>query len=144
VAALADGTISPTLRSGRGVTGPWLPFCLIRRKFSTIWDSDTWLRGVGGALFLILGAAGGAAGGPVADLRNLLPNQQVVAVKLCRGQYDVILKDGGRRQFGETNLAFKIETGELGAAPAPSSAVLVPSRRQADRAFVVFPSLEAL
>jgi hypothetical protein len=61
---------------------------------------------------------------------------------LCRGQYDVALADGSHRQFSELNLAFRVETGEFGAPPP--SPVLLPSRRVADRAHIVFPSLEAL
>ena len=70
-------------------------------------------------------------------------SEQVVVVTLCRGQYEVTMKDGTRRRYGEPNLAFKIETGELGP-PGPPTPVLAPSHRFADRAFVIFPSLEAL
>jgi hypothetical protein len=101
---------------------------------------------VAGALMLALVTTSGIAGEStqVQDQRRVPAGEQVVTVTLCRGRYDIILKDGGRRQLGEPNLAFKIDTGELNATPAPPSALLVPSRHHPDRAFVIFPSLEAL
>jgi hypothetical protein len=95
------------------------------------------------ALLLVLVRGDVSAGSTsFRDARPIPTNQQVVTVTLCHGQYDVALADGSHRQFSERNLAFKVETGEFG--PPPLSPVLVLSRRVPDRAFVVFPSLEAL
>jgi hypothetical protein len=70
-----------------------------------------------------------------------LPTSQVVAaVTLCRGQFNVILSDGTELRFGESDLSFKIEPAEFGAAEA----VLRRSNRHPDRGVIVFTSLEAL
>src|SRR2546425_3505604 len=95
------------------------------------------------ALLLVLAPCRVSAGWtPLRDARAVPKDHQVVSVTLCRGQYDVALADGSHRLFSEANLAFRVETGEFGAAPP--TPVLLPSRRVADRALVVFPSLEAL
>jgi hypothetical protein len=70
----------------------------------------------------------------------LRTSQGVAAVTLCRGQYDVALNDGTHLRFGASNLAFRIEPAELGAAEA----VLHGSIRRPDHAVIVFTSLEAL
>jgi hypothetical protein len=85
--------------------------------------------------------AASAEAGPIRDLRALPPSEHVVAVTLCRGHYDVVMKDGSHRQYNEGSLAFKVDTSELGPRASP---VLVPSGRFRDRAFIVYPSLEAL
>jgi hypothetical protein len=95
---------------------------------------------ISGALLLILGAAGGAVGAPGRDLRNLPASQQVVAVTLCRGQYDVALKDGTHAQFAEYSLVFKMDTSEFG----PPAAALVVSSRSPWRATIVLPNPQAL
>jgi hypothetical protein len=108
--------------------------------FSTTWHRATWPRSVGGALLLVLGAVGAAAGEPMRDLRNLPASEEVVAVTLCRGQYDVVLKDGTHRQFAEYSLVFKMDTSDFG----PPAAALVVSSRSPWRAAIVFPNPRAL
>jgi hypothetical protein len=58
------------------------------------------------------------------------------------GRYDVSLRDGGRREFKEYDLAFKIDTSPNG--PTPSRPALVPTGRVGDRAVAVFAGLDEL
>jgi hypothetical protein len=67
-------------------------------------------------------------------------DRQVAIVTLCRGQYDVTLRDGSHVQFAEYNLAFRLDTSPHG----PAAAVLVVSRRRPGRASIVFPSVPAM
>jgi len=91
-------------------------------------------------VLLVLAAAGAVAGERVRDLRDLPDSQQVVAVTLCHGQYDVTLKDGSHAQFAEYSLVFKMDTSDFG----PPAAALVVSSRSPWRAAIVLPSPRAL
>src|SRR5882672_10859975 len=107
---------------------------------STTWDRATWPRSVGAALLLVLGAVGTTTRKPMRDLRNLPASQQVVAVTLCHGQYDVTLKDGSHAQFAEYSLVFRMDTSDFG----PPAAALVVSSRSPWRAAIVLPNARAL
>jgi hypothetical protein len=102
-------------------------------------DGNMWCRSVSGAVLVVLATTGAVAGEP-RDLRNVPAGQEVVAVRLCRGQYDVALRDGSHRTFPEYSLVFKLDTSDSG----PPFPALVPSLRAPWRASIVFPSIPAL
>jgi hypothetical protein len=77
------------------------------------------------------------------NLKDLPPRQRVMVISYCRGAYDVALADGSARTFKEYDLAFKIDSSANGPNPA-RPALVVPTGRVGDRAFVVFADLEEL
>lgn len=74
--------------------------------------------------------------GRITDLKQLPPEHQVEAVGYCQGKYQVRLKDGTAREFGEFDLRLKTDSGPNG--PRPGSPVLIHAGMMGDRAFLVF------
>jgi cytochrome c len=75
-------------------------------------------------------------GGEYQALKNLLPGQQVSAIRYCGDTYDVTTADGELLQFWEPNLRFKTDGSADG--PAPGKPAIVPSGMLGDRASVIF------
>ena len=91
---------------------------------------------VSAALGSLLGGAALAQQPSMEDLKQAPASRQVASVAYCHGEYTVGLSDGSVKKFGERDLRFATDSGELG--PPPGRAVLVPTGRAGDRVLVVF------
>lgn len=78
----------------------------------------------------------------ITDLKKVSADHQVKAVRYCKGQYEVQLKDGSARQFQEFDLRFKTDSGRDG--PKPGSPALIKAGMAGDRAFVIFSGPEEM
>ena len=97
------------------------------------------------AFLKAVGAEGGKAGSeigsgmigrPMADLKELTPDQQVTALRYCGDAYYVTIAAGGTITFWEFNLRFKTDSSELG--PEKGKPAILRASMSGDRAFVIF------
>jgi cytochrome c len=78
----------------------------------------------------------GMMSGEAPSLKQLPPNQQVVAIRYCGDTYDVTTADGRTVPFWERNLRFK--TDSSGDGPEEGKPALLPAGMMGDRASVIF------
>ena len=74
--------------------------------------------------------------GQITDLKKVPADHQVKAVRYCKGQYEVQLKDGSARELKEFDLRFKTDSSSDG--PEPGSPVLIKAGMAGDRSFLIF------
>lgn len=70
------------------------------------------------------------------DLKKLGADRQIHAIRYASGSYHVVTADGGRAEFAEFDLRFKVDSGPLG--PLSGKPVILPSGHVGDRAAVFF------
>jgi cytochrome c len=78
----------------------------------------------------------GMMSGDVPSLKQLQPQQQVVAIRYCGDTYDVTTAGGDTMLFWERNLRFKTDSSADG--PAKGKPALLPAGMMGDRASVIF------
>lgn len=72
----------------------------------------------------------------MADLKKLLPERAVQAVKYCKGRYFVSTAAGDVLEFSEFNLRIKSDSSDKG--PHQGKPALLPAAMMGDRAFLIF------
>jgi len=94
------------------------------------------------ALLIIMSGSPAIAhqSGQMLHLSDAPADQQIEALRYCKGVYRVITKDGEPLEFLEFKLRFKTDSSSNG--PAAGTPVVIPAGMQGDRAFVVFASPE--
>ncbi len=77
-----------------------------------------------------------ATGQKPEPLRDVGPDQQVTAIRHCRGTYFVTTADGKERPYWEMNVRLKTDTATTG--PKPNHPVIVGAGMMGDRVSIIF------